>query len=201
MIRTRMAQSYSAAFRAKMVQRLAGPKAVPANQLAQEVGIHQSTLSRWLRDAQHRGMDTSNGTKQNPPAKDSAARKRSADDKMRLVFAAEALAVEDLGALLRREGVHDAELEAWRTAVKTAAVAALNGTTPNGAPPRSAERKRILELERELRRKDKALAEAAALLILEKNSRPSGGTGTTTRTRGAPDDPRADRRGRRGGRP
>jgi transposase len=186
-----MAQSYSAAFRAKMVQRLAGPKAVPANQLAQEVGIHQSTLSRWLRDAQHRGMDTSNGTKQNPPAsapaKDSAARKRSADDKMRLVFAAEALAVEDLGALLRREGVHDAELEAWRTAVKTAAVAALNGTTPNGAPPRSAERKRILELERELRRKDKALAEAAALLILEKKLQALWGDGdddTDTRSAG-----------------
>jgi transposase-like protein len=42
-----------------MVQRLAGPKAVPANQLAQEVGVHQSTLSRWLRDAQHPDMGTS----------------------------------------------------------------------------------------------------------------------------------------------
>ena len=38
--------------------------------------------------------------------------------------------------------------EAWRAAVKTAAVAALNGTTSNVAPARSAERKRIHELER-----------------------------------------------------
>ena len=96
---------------------------------------------------------------------------------MRLVFAAEALAAKDLGALLRREGVHDAELEAWRTTVKTAAVAALNGTTSNGTPARSAERKRILELERELRRKDKALAEAAALLILEKKVQAIWGDG------------------------
>jgi transposase len=176
-----MAKAYSAAFRAKMVQRLAGPKAVPANQLAQEVGIHQSTLSRWLHDAQHRDMGTSNGTKQNPSAsaaaKETAARKKSADDKVRLVFAAEALAAEDLGALLRREGVHDAELEAWRTAVKTAAVAALNGTTSNSAPARSAERKRILELERELRRKDRARAEAAALLMLEKKLQALWGDG------------------------
>jgi len=176
-----MASSYSAAFRTKMVQRMVGPKAVSANQLAQEVGLHQSTLSRWLRDAQHSDMGTSNGAEQNPPAsasaKETAARKKSADDKVRIVFAAEALTPADLGALLRREGVHDAELEAWRAAVKTAAVAALNGTTSNAAPARSAERKRIHELERELRRKEKALAEAAALLILEKKLQALWGDG------------------------
>ena len=186
-----MAQRYSAAFRAKMVQRLVGPKAVPANQLAQEVGIHQATLSRWLRDAQHRDMGTSNGTEQNPPAsastKETTTRKKSAEDKVRIVFAAEALAGEDLGALLRREGVHDAELATWRTTVKTAAVVALNGPARNAAPARSAERKRILELERELRRKDKALAEAAALLILEKKRQAIWGDGdddTDTRSGG-----------------
>src|SRR5258706_2761434 len=180
-MRTRMAQRYSAAFRAKMVQRLAGPKAVPANQLAQEVGIHQSTLSRWLHEAQHRDMATANGTEQNPPAsasaKENAARKKSAEDKVRIVFAAEALAGQDLGALLRREGVHDAELATWRTTVKTAAVAALNGTARHTAPARSAERKRILELERQLRRKDKALAEAAALPLLEKKRQAIWGDG------------------------
>jgi transposase-like protein len=176
-----MAQQYSAAFRAKMVRRLVGPKAVSANQLAREVGIHQATLSRWLRDVQDRAMGTANGTEQNPPAdastKEIAARKKSAEDKVRIVFAAEALAAEDLGALLRREGVHDAELAAWRTTVETAAVAALNGKGRHTAPARSAERKRILELERELRRKEKALAEAAALLILEKKRQAIWGDG------------------------
>jgi transposase len=186
-----MAKRYAAAFRAKMVHRLVGPNAVSANQLAQEVGVHQSTLSRWLLDAQHRGMGTSNGAERPPSAsastKETAARKKSAEDKVRLVFAAETLAAEDLGALLRREGVHDAELAAWRTTAKTAAVAALNGTARNAAPARSAERKRILELERELRRKEKALAEAAALLILEKKRQAIWGDGdddTDTRSGG-----------------
>src|SRR5258706_9532314 len=165
-MRTRMAQRYSAAFRAKMVQRLAGPKAVPANQLAQEVGIHQSTLSRWLHEAQHRDMATANGTEQNPPAsasaKENAARKKPAEDKVRIVFAAEALAGEDLGALLRRECVHDAELATWRTTVKNAAVAVLNGTARNTPPPPSTERQRMLQMGRELRREGKALAAAAA---------------------------------------
>lgn len=190
-----MARTYSAAFRTKMVQRLVGPKAVSANRLAQEVGIHQGTLSRWLRAAQAPDMGTSNasnGPQQQPPSasapsKRNAARKMSADDKVRIVFAAESLVAEDLGALLRREGVHDAELEAWRATVKTAATAALNGTSSKVASARSAERKRIHELERELRRKDKALAEAAALLILEKKIQALWGDGdddTNTRSGG-----------------
>jgi transposase-like protein len=174
-----------------MVQRLVGPKAVSANQLAREVGVHQGTLSRWLRDAQHSDMGSSNGTAQTPPAsaaaKQAPARTMSADDKVRIVFAAEGLAAEDLGALLRREGVHDAELETWRAAIKTAAVASLNGATTSAAPARSADRKRIHELERELRRKDKALAEAAALLVLEKKLQALWGDGdddTDTRNGG-----------------
>ena len=41
-----------------------------------------------------------------------------------------------------------------------------------------ADKKRIRQLEQELRRKDKALAEAAALLILQKSSMPTGATST-----------------------
>jgi transposase len=96
---------------------------------------------------------------------------KSAEDKVRIVMAAEGLTPDTLGAFLRREGVHEAELEAWRTTVRTAAADAFRGTTTRTGSSRSAERKRIQELERELRRKDKALAEAAALLVLEKKLR------------------------------
>ncbi len=54
--------------------------------------------------------------------------------------------------------------------------------------------KRVRELEKELRRKDKALAETAALLVLEKNSRALGWTTrTTARTRGTTSDSRSHR--------
>jgi transposase len=164
-----------------MVHRLVGPNAVSATRLAREVGVPQVTLSRWLREAQHGEMGTSKGVQHKPPTpptKEIAGQKLSADDKVRIVFAAESLAAEDLGALLRREGVHDAELEAWRVTIKTAAVAAFNGTASRAVTAaRSADRKRIQELERELRRKDKALAEAAALLVLEKKLQALWGDG------------------------
>jgi transposase-like protein len=68
--------------------------------------------------------------------------------------------------LLRREGVHEAQLDQWRQAADEATLSALGGRKQ-----RSAEQKKVRQLERELKRKDKALAEAAALLVLQKKVR------------------------------
>ena len=63
--------------------------------------------------------------------------------------------------------MHEADLQQWREAVAEGATSALvNGTTRSLS--RGADTRRIKELERELRRKDRALAETAALLVLQK---------------------------------
>ena len=74
----------------------------------------------------------------------------------------------ELGAFLRREGLHEATLRQWRAS-------ALEGLGPQRAT--RSEQKRLQELEKELRRKDKALAEAAALLVLQKKVRALWGDG------------------------
>ena len=73
------------------------------------------------------------------------------------------------------------------------------GTRGARAAKRSGkESKRLRELERELRRKDKALAETAALLVLQKKVRGHlGGRGRRHGARRATNDPRAHRRGGR----
>lgn len=147
-----------------MVQRMVGPNAVTATALGREVGIGQSTLSRWLRAAHRAEMRTKKTMPEPPPAQSGQA--RTADDKMRLVLASEQLGPEERGAFLRREGVHESELEVWRAAM----VQALGARHPNSGPPRPADQRRIKELERELGRKDKALAETAALLVLAKKA-------------------------------
>ena len=157
--------NYSDSFKAKMVQRLSPPGAITAMALSREVGVSQSQLSRWLRSAR-----TVSSVKKDRPSDrvvPSSSSARPASEKFRIVMAAAALGPDELGAFLRREGVHEAELEQWRSAVSEAAQTALEGG--NGrAPSRGGDSKRVKELERELRRKDKALAEAAALLVLQK---------------------------------
>jgi hypothetical protein len=83
-------------------------------------------------------------------------------EKVRVVADASRLTDSELGEFLRREGIQEDDLERWRAE----ALSAVGG--PNKAPPPS---KRIRQLERELARKDKALAEAAALLVLSKKAR------------------------------
>ena len=83
-------------------------------------------------------------------------------DKLRLLAETEGLEGEELGAVLRREGVHEADLAEWRQAALAGLVGGQKPAT--GA----AEARRVRQLEKQLRRKDKALAEAAALLILQK---------------------------------
>jgi 5-methylthioribose kinase len=79
----------------------------------------------------------------------------SVEEKVSVLSEASKLSGSQLTALLQREGLLLAELEQWRLALGE-----------DKAPV--ATTKRIRKLERELARKEKALAEAAALLVLKK---------------------------------
>lgn len=155
---------YSEKFKAKMVQRMLGPNAVSASALAGEIGIAQPTLSRWLRQASTlSGMAKRSGKSGGAEAKNKRPQDLSVQDKLRLVVEASALSEEELGEFLRRSGIHKAQLEQWSSAVTGALEAKATAKNP--------EAKKVRQLERQLLRKDKALAEAAALLVLKKKVR------------------------------
>ena len=141
-----------------MVKKMMLPGGPTATALSATTGISQPSLSRWLRDA--REMDVSESKIPSRSARRPNDWKPA--DKLRVLAETEGLEGEELGAVLRREGLHEADLAEWRQA----AMAALGG----GAKPApgSADARRVRELEKQLRRKDKALAEGAALLMLQK---------------------------------
>jgi transposase len=87
------------------------------------------------------------------------------EEKLAIVLEAASLSEGELGVLLRSKGIPMALLEEWRHQALTG----LRGTPQIGATVVGS--KRIKDLERELRRKDKALAEAAALIVLQKKVR------------------------------
>lgn len=154
---------YTQRFRLQMVRRMIGPNRISASTLSAEVGVPQPTLSRWLREAGTVEAMHDNEPKPNPP--ESAPPRRPQDwspaEKFRIISEASGLDEQALGALLRREGLHAAQLDEWRDA-------ALSGLKPRPRRRgRTPQQKRIRKLEAELRRKDKALAETAALLVLQ----------------------------------
>ena len=160
---------YTETFRARMVRRMLGPKAVTASALAAETGISQPTLSRWLRET---ASVEAMSTKDRPPPKEApplpVAVKRAQDwtpeEKLRAVVEAMDLEGEALGAYLRGRGLHHEQLVQWQQSAK----AALEGRVSRRQA--KAERTKIKALEKELRHKEKALAETAALLVLRKKA-------------------------------
>ncbi|WP_157370678.1 IS3 family transposase [Vulgatibacter incomptus] len=146
---------YSEAFKAKMVEKLTGPHAMSATALARQSGIAQATLSRWLLDAGRLGVKMDDRD-------DKSTRQWTSEEKLQVLIETASLSDDELGSYLRQKGLHKAQLDGWRaTAVASLGSAAARRSVGPDA-------KRVRELERELRRKEKALAETAALLVLKK---------------------------------
>ena len=160
------ATKYSTGFKARMVQRLSAPERESGASLSRETGVPQSTLSRWrnqagrvrVRGVMHEGSMTNDAR---PGAVPRRPKDWSAEEKLRFVVKAMTVSDEELGELLRRSGLHEADYQAWKTTM----LGALKVPAKRGSS--SKERKKLQKLERELRRKDKALAETAALLVLQ----------------------------------
>jgi transposase-like protein len=149
-----------------MIQKMTDPDRPSAASISDDIGVSVSTLYRWVSEADTLCL----GDNAEPPSftesmQRFATMKRpqdwSAEEKLAAVLEAASLSEEEFGAFLRSRGLHDAQLQQWRDQM-------LIGLEPK--PAKRAETKRIKDLEKELRRKDRALAETAALLVLKKKA-------------------------------
>jgi transposase len=151
-------QYYPEDFKKAMVIKMSAPEAQSATSLAEETGVSQSTLSRWLRSYATVRVE-GESVKQRRP------QHWSAEEKLETLLEYERIAEQRRGEFLRVKGLHGATLEKWKREM-------LEGLKikPFVGGKKDPQRKRIAALERELRRKEAALAEAAALLVLKKKA-------------------------------
>ena len=144
---------YSEAYKEQFLREALRPGGPGPYALARERGVSNGVVYRWVVAARKLGRMS-----ETPRRPDDM----TPQEKLRVVNEAARLNDSELGEFLRREGIQEEDLDRWREE-------ALGGLgAPRKAQPPS---KRIRELERELRRKEKALAEAAALLVLAKKAR------------------------------
>lgn len=144
---------YGQEFRDKAVARLLPPESASIKEVALAVGVSESTLERWRSEALANPVQRREWT---PVARFEA------------VLATATMDEASKGAWCRTNGVYPHELAVWREQAINAL--AQPGEKRATAAEIKQERRRVKELEREIRRKDKALAEAAALLVLSKKA-------------------------------
>ncbi|MDA8364527.1 MAG: transposase [Gammaproteobacteria bacterium] len=154
-----MAQ-YSAERRESVVRKLLSQPDRPIRELSQETGVSTWTLYDWRRQARNQGETAVGSTKHSG--------KWSAAQKLSVIAETSAMNEAELAEYCRSKGLYVEQLKTWRAE----ALKAMGGGMVSAQEHRAAldiGKKRIRELERELHRKEKALAETAALLTLRKN--------------------------------
>jgi transposase len=144
---------YGQAYKDRIVARLLPPESSAIDLVSREVGISVATLERWRANALANGSAAGAGSQ-----------RWTAAARLQAVIAAAAMDETTRSAWCREQGLYPAELDAW----KQDAIAGLGEPRAASAAQAREDRRRVKELERELHRKDKALAETAALLVLSK---------------------------------
>lgn len=159
-------QRYSHEFMKAAVEKVMSRGSRSMTAIQEELGICQSSLYRWRNT-----FGNISGMKkisQSP-------HDRSPQAKLKAVIEYANLPPDRQGEYLRKEGLHAEHLEGWHKQLETALTPVK--MTKSERKARSEDRRKIAELEKELRRKDKALAETTALLVLKKKANLIWGTG------------------------
>lgn len=128
-------------------------------EVARALGVSSWSVYQWSkRYGKAEGMKTARR-----PAE------RSAQEKLKAVIELAGLSEDKQGEYLRREGLHSEHIEGWKKRME-AGLEGDGGLSAVGRGERAQDKQRIKELEKELRRKESALAETAALLVLKKKA-------------------------------
>ena len=159
---------YSAERKESVIQKMMPPYNTPIAELAAETGISHVTLYTWRRQARVEGIAV--------PADGKNPEKWSSEDKFAIVLEAASLNEAELAEYCRQKGLYVEQIEAWRKACLQANANSVAKAKAQREQTKQ-DRKQIKKLEQELRRKDKALAEAAALLVLQRKARAIWGDG------------------------
>jgi len=158
---------YSLGFKEQAIEKaLNRGKQVTVREVAKSLGIGCSTLMRWIQESKA-------GQLRGPQAGTESGSKRPRDwhenEKLKAVIESGSLTKKALGSYCRQEGLFPHQLEQWKQELL-----AMPSQPKNTDQSEKAETRRLKEenkqLKRELKRKEKALAETAALLVLKKKA-------------------------------
>lgn len=155
-----MRKTYTEGFKQQAVEKVLNRTAgITIDQISEELGITGSVIYGWMRKYKRTASDNA--------AQPSRPQDWPLETRLKAVIDCEPLDDEDVNAYCRKRGIYAHHIKQWKQDFAT-------GSAVTAKDKSSSEAKRLREenrqLKKELKRKEKALAEAAALLVLQKKA-------------------------------
>jgi len=150
---------YSEERKTSVMKKLLPPHNRSVPDVAKEEGISDQTLYNWRKQARDQGYVV--------PGKKDKSESWSAEAKLATVIETATMTELELGEYCRSKGLFPDQIIHWKAACLQGAETATAQQKQKQLETKQ-DKKRIKELEQELKRKEKALAETAALLVLRK---------------------------------
>jgi len=145
---------YSRSIKVSILRRVLPPNNESIAKVSQEMGLNDQTIRNWIKQASEGQL----------LSEETSPRFINAQEKYLLIKEAASISEADKGTFLRERGLHSEHLTLWDQELREM----MNQKQDLKNQEVKVLKKRVIELEKELHRKEKALAEAAALLILKK---------------------------------
>ena len=147
---------YSRAVKEGILKKVLPPERRSIAEVSRETGVNQQTIRNWI--------NKSNSGILPDGSQESSPRFMTPKEKYQLVLEAAGIDNDQLGLFLRERGLHSEHLTIWDQELREM----IEKKSDKKDLELKALKKRNQELEKELQRKEKALAEAAASLLLKK---------------------------------
>ncbi len=165
-----MSQKYTEGFKIQAVEKaLNRPAEISQTEMANTLGISRSALQRWITQSKNHQLETisTDIAALVPPMTEKEKRPQdwSLEERLKLIITSDRLSEEESNKLCRTQGVFPHHVKEWKQQFITGTVT--SSESKKQATVKSL-RNEIRELNKDLNRKNKALAETAALLVLKK---------------------------------
>lgn len=152
---------YTQAFKEQIVRKMMPPNAQSVAQVSRDTGVSEPTLYNWRNHYRKEGNVV--------PADPSNPENWSGADKLAVIIETASMNTQALSEYCRKKGLYPEQISRWKEQAISGAQSPQT-LTRSQKKQWQKDKKKARLLEKELHRKEKALAEAAALLVLKKKA-------------------------------
>ena len=163
---------FTLAFKLQAVEKALGrDESQSLKEVAESLDVGYSTLSRWITQSKnHKLKADPESTKKEPEVITMAKREKRPQDwgleeKLNMIIECGSLSEEAVSELCRNKGIYSHHLTQWKTEFASGATGSSKAKNLTVIKDLKSQNR---QLQKDLNRKDRALAETAALLVLQK---------------------------------